>query len=191
MAPPPPDPKGPSLAPTALESATDHQEGMFHGVPSPKHTHNPERAGALRAAGRALCAAWVRRGLPCPPSAAQRGCQARGQGPARWGLEGGSSGPKGSPQHVPWRTVSVLVSPGAPQEPDAWHLTLCTACPGLSTAPRGSGGSLRAPHPCTKTPPPQPPAGQLLGHLLGPRPEQVLALPQGQSVPCRARLPTR
>ena len=47
--------QGAQLAPTAVESATDHQEGTFHTVPSPKHTHNPERAGALRAAGGALC----------------------------------------------------------------------------------------------------------------------------------------
>ena len=41
---------------------------------------------------------------------------------------------------MPWRTVSALVSPGAPWEPDAWHLTLCTAHPGPSTAPPGFRG---------------------------------------------------
>lgn len=66
-------------------------------------------------------------------------------------------------------------------------------CPprAFHSPPGVQGGACVPLTPVRRPPPPQPPAGQLWGHLLGPRPEQVLALPQGQPVPCRARLPTR
>ena len=147
----------------AVESATDHQEGTVHTVPSPKHTHNPERASALRAAGGALCSLGEERS-PLPSQHSPE--RVPGQRPGA-----GQLGPRGrvirSQRESPARALQDGLSTGEPRSPlgagcVAPYTLHCPPRAFHSPPPGGSGGSLRhALHTRTKTPPPQPPAGQL------------------------------